>query len=97
MDEGAPEMVEKIDLSCNDCEFGIAKQRAREKRHVGVSCFKDKSETVKVSVDDRNKIWKEHLEKLVILENEWSDSIDASKVEDAVRRFEVEEVQCAMD
>ena len=30
------------------------------------------------------------------VENEWSDSIDASKVECAVRRIEVEEVQCAM-
>ena len=29
-------------------------------------------------------------------ESEWSDSIDASKVEVAVRRIEVEEVQCAM-
>ena len=30
------------------------------------------------------------------VENEWSDSIDASKVEGAVRRIEVEEVRCAM-
>ena len=30
-------------------------------------------------------------------ENEWNDSIDASKVEGAVRRIEVEEVQCAMN
>ena len=30
------------------------------------------------------------------VENEWSDSIDASKVERAVRRSEDEEVQCAM-
>ena len=29
------------------------------------------------------------------IENEWNDSIDASKVECAVRRIEVEEVQCA--
>ena len=31
------------------------------------------------------------------VENEWSDSIDASKVEGAVRRREVEEVRCAMN
>ena len=31
------------------------------------------------------------------VENEWSDSIDASKVEGAVRRIEVEEVRCAMN
>ena len=29
--------------------------------------------------------------------NEWSDSIDASKVEGTVRRIEVEEVWCAMN
>ena len=29
--------------------------------------------------------------------NELNDSIDASKVEDAVRRIEVEEVECAMN
>ena len=31
------------------------------------------------------------------VENEWSDSTDTSKVEYAVRRIEVEEVQCAMN
>ena len=31
------------------------------------------------------------------VENEWSDSIDAGKVEGAVRRNEVEEVQCVMN
>ena len=49
-----------------------------------------------MSVDDRKKIWKEHIEKLNV-ENEWSDSIDTSKVEGAVRRTEVEEVWCAMN
>ena len=31
------------------------------------------------------------------VENEWSDSIDASKVEGALRRTEVKEVRCAMN
>ena len=48
-------------------------------------------------MDDQKKIWKEHLEKWMNVENEWSDSIDASKVEGAVRRIEVEEVLCAMN
>ena len=63
---------------------------------VGVSCLKDKSGGVKVSVNDQKKIWKEHMEKLMNVENEWSDSIDASEVDGAVRRIEVEEVRCAM-
>ena len=52
---------------------------------------------MKVSVDDPKKIWKEHMEKLINVKNEWSDTIDASKVEGAVRRIEIEEVQCAMN
>ena len=52
---------------------------------------------MKVSVDDRKKIRKEHMEKSMNVENEWSDSIDASKVVGAVRRIEVEEVWCAIN
>ena len=64
---------------------------------VGVSCLKDEVGAVKVSVDDRNKIWKEHMEKLMNVENEWSDSVDAGKIEDAVRRIEVKKVRCAVN
>ena len=91
--------MEKVD-SCRDGRelFRIAKQRAGEKKDVvGVSCLKDESGAVNVSVDDRKKIWKEHMEKLMNVENEWSDSIDASKVEGGVRTIEVEEVRCAMN
>ena len=94
MDQKAREAVEKVDL-CHDGRglFRIAKQRAGEKKDaVRVSCLKDESGLVKVSVDDRKKIWKKHMEKLINIENEWSDSIDASKVEGAVRRTEAEEV-----
>ena len=99
MDQKAWEAVEKVDSSRDGRElFRIAKQRAGEKSDiVGVSCLKDKSGAVKVSMDDRKKIWKEHMEKLMNVENEWSDSIDASKVERAVRRIEIEEVGCAMN
>ena len=37
------------------------------------------------------------MEKLANVENEWSDSIDASKEEVAVRKIQVEEVRCAMN
>ena len=99
MDQKAREAVEKVDSNRDGRElFRIAKQRTGEKSDVvGVSCLKDKSGAVKVSMDDRKKIWKELMEKLMNVENEWSDSIDASKVEGAVRRIEVEEVRCAMN
>ena len=45
---------------------------------------------MKVSVDNQKKIWKDHMEKLMNSENEWSDSIGAIKVEGPVRRTEVE-------
>ena len=32
---------------------------------VGISCLKDESGAVKVSVTDRKKIWREHMEKLM--------------------------------
>ena len=37
------------------------------------------------------------MEKLMNVENERSDSIDASKIEGSVRRIEVEEVWCTMN
>ena len=64
---------------------------------LGVVVLKMNVGAVKVSVDDRKKIWNEHMEKLINVENEWSDSTDASKVEGAMGRIEVEEVRCALD
>ena len=52
---------------------------------------------MKINVNDGKKTWKEHLGKLINVENEWSDSIDASTVEGPVKRIEVEEVRCAMN
>ena len=78
--------------------FRIPKQGVGEKKDVfRFSFLKDETGAVKVSVDDRKKIRKEHMEKSMNVENEWSDSIDASKVVGAVRRIEVEEVWCAIN
>ena len=48
-----------------------------EVRCCWVGEIKNESWVVKVSVEDQQKIWKEHMEKLMNVENEWSDSIDA--------------------
>ena len=99
MDQKAWEVVEKFE-SCHDGHelFRIVKQRTGEKKDVvGVSCLKDESGAVKVSVDDQKKIRKEHMKNLMNVENEWKNCIDASKVEGAVRRIKVEEVHCAMN
>ena len=85
--------------SCRDGRelFRIDKHRAGEKMLLGLVILKDESGAVKVSVDDRKKIWKEHMEKLMNVENEWHDNIDANKVEGAARRTDVEEVWCAIN
>ena len=41
------------------------KGKRRKKDVVGVSCLNDESGVVKVSVDDRKKIWKENVEKFM--------------------------------
>ena len=64
---------------------------------LGLVVLKTKVGMVKVSVDDQKKIWKEHMEKLMNVENEWSESIDASKVEGAVRTIDVDEVRCVIN
>ena len=71
MDEKAREAVEKAGSCCDGCElFKIVKQRVGEKKDVvGVSCLKDESGAVKVSVDDEKKIWKEHMENVKNVEN----------------------------
>ena len=70
MDHKVEEAVEKVDLCCDGCGlFRIAKQRGGEKDVGGVNYLKDESEAVNVSKDDRKKIWQEHMEKLMNVEN----------------------------
>ena len=63
----------KVDSSRDGRElFIIAKQRVVEKKDVvGVSCLKDESGIVKLSVDDQREIWKKHIEKLTNAEDEF--------------------------
>ena len=99
MDQKPQKAVDKVD-SCQQLTSCLElpnKKVAEKKDVVGVSCLKNESGTVKVSVDDPKKIWKEYMEKLMNVENEWSDNIDASKIEGAVRRIEVDEVRCVMN
>ena len=64
MDQKARKVVEKVDSCHHGRElFGIAKQRAGEKKNVvGVICLKDESGVVKASVYDQRKsgrsVWK---------------------------------------
>ena len=51
---------------------------------------------VKVGVNDRKLIWKEHMKRLINAENKWRNDIAASKVVSAVRRIDAGEVRWAM-
>ena len=61
MDQKVWEVMKKVDSCLDGLElFRIVKQMTGKKKDVfGVSCLKDESGAVKVSVDDRKKIWKE--------------------------------------
>ena len=67
IDQEAWEAAETVHLCCDGCElFRIVKLRSGEKKDVlRVSCLKDEIRAVKVEN----------------VENEWSDSINASKFE----------------
>ena len=70
MDQKAWKRWRKVDLYRDGCElFRIVKQMAGDV--VGVTFLKHESKVVKVSVDDRKKIQKGHMEKLMNVQNEW--------------------------
>ena len=59
----------EVDSCFDGCELvRTAKQRVGEKL-LGISCRKEESEAVKVSVGDQKRTWKEHMAKLMNFEN----------------------------
>ena len=70
MDQKVSEALEKIDSCLMVVSYLELPNKELGRRNVvGVSCLKDEIGVVKVSVDDRMKIWKEHMEKLRNVEN----------------------------
>ena len=69
MNQKASEMVGEVDSYFNGCELvRTAKQGVGEKL-LGVSCLKHERGAVKVSVDDQKRTCKEHMRKLLNVEN----------------------------
>ena len=58
----------------------------------GGGCIKDKDRRLVVSEKDRGKLWKEHMEKIMNVENEWVQMAEADMVEGPVERVTDEEV-----
>ena len=69
MNQKASEMVGEVDSYFNGCELvRTAKQGVGEKL-LGVSCLKHERGAVKVSVDHQKRTCKEHMRKLMNVEN----------------------------
>ena len=62
----------------------------------GGGCMKDKDGRLVVSEKDRGKLWKEHMKKIMNVENEWDQMVEADMVEGPVERVTDEEVMEAM-
>ena len=62
----------------------------------GGVCMKDKDGRLAVSEKDRGKLWKEHMEKMMNVENEWDQMVEADMVEGPVKGVTDEEVMEAM-
>ena len=61
------------------------------------SCMKDKDGRLVVKAKDRGKLWKEHMEKIMNVENEWDQTVKADMVEGPVEGVTDEEVMEPMN
>ena len=60
-------------------------------------CVKDKDGRLVVSEKDRGILWKDHMEKIMNVENEWNQMAKADRVEGSVEEVTYEEVMEAMN
>ena len=63
----------------------------------GGGCMKDKNGRLVVSEKNRGKLWKDHMEKIMNVENEWDQMAKADMVEGPVEEVAYEEVMEAMN
>ena len=94
------EAEEETNVLCtkpNDV-FKFVKFMRKEGRDIdGGGCMKDKNGRLVVSEKDRGKLWKEHMEKIMNVENEWDQMVEVDMVEEPVEGVTDEEVMKAMN
>ena len=94
------EAEEEINVLCtkpNDV-FNFVKFMTKEGRDIdGGSCMKDKDGRLVVSEKYRGKLLKEHMEKIMNVENEWDQMVEVDIVEGPVGGVTDEEVMEAMN
>ena len=94
------EAEEEMNVICtkpNDV-FKFVKFMRKEGRDIdGGGCMKYKDGRLVLSEKDRGKLWKEHMENIMNLENEWDQMVEADMVEGPVEGVTDEEVMEAMN
>ena len=93
------EAEEEMNVLCtkpNDVFKFVKFIRKEERDKEGRGCMKDKDGRLVVSEKDRGKLCKEHMEKIMNVENEWDQMVEADMVEGPVEGVTDEEVMEAM-
>ena len=73
--------------------FKFLKSMKRDGKDVeGGSCLRDSAGRLAFSEDDRKRVWKEHMEKIMNEENVWDQVTDADMVEGPIERITPAEV-----
>ena len=94
------EVEEEMNVLCTKANdvFKFVKFMRKEGRHIeGGGCMKYKDGRLVVSEKDRGKLWKEHMEKITNVENEWHQIVEADMVEGPVEGVTHEEVMEAIN
>ena len=78
--------------------FKLVKFMRRDGKDInGGGCMKDKDGRLVVSEKDRGKLWKDHMEKIMNVENKWDQMAEADMVERPLEEVTYEEVIKAMN
>ena len=97
MKQEAEEEMNVLRTKPNDV-FKFAKFMRKELRVIeGGGCMKDQDGRLVVSKKDRGKLWKEHMEKIMNVESEWDQMVEAGMIERPVEGVTDEEVIEAMN
>ena len=81
MKQEAEEEMNALCTKPNDV-FKFVKFMRKKGRDIPArGCMKDKDGRLVVSEKDRGKSWQEHMEKIMIVENEWGQMVEVAMVE----------------
>ena len=95
--QAAEEEMKVLYNKSNDV-FRLVKFMRRDGKDInGGGCMKDKDGRLVVNEKDRGKLWEDHMEKIMNMENEWDWMAEADMVEGPVEEVTYEEVITAVN